>query len=114
MVNKTLSSAFDKPISTPAYQEEKPQASTFSIPGRETKASHQAFLASNDLITGKSSLAHYEAVKEAPVVVDLNIYDLPEHMDAKELKRMSGARHVISSTVDEDRLKGICLGTGRI
>ena len=71
-------------------------------------------LASNDLISGKSSLAHYDAIQEAPKVVDLNIYDLPEHMDAKELKKISGARHVITSTVDEDRLKGICLGTGRI
>jgi hypothetical protein len=35
-------------------------------------------------------------------------------MDARELKKISGARHVISSTVDEDSLKGTCLGTGRI
>lgn len=35
-------------------------------------------------------------------------------MDARELKKVSGAKHVISSDVDEDRLKGTCLGTGRI
>lgn len=35
-------------------------------------------------------------------------------MDARELKKASGAKHVISSTVDEDNMKGVCLGTGRI
>lgn len=71
-------------------------------------------LASNDPNTGTSSLVHYNAVSEAPQVVDLNVFDLPPQMDALGLKQMSGARHVISSTVDEDKLKGICLGTGRI
>jgi hypothetical protein len=27
---------------------------------------------------------------------------------------MSGARHVISAALDEDNMKGICTGTGRI
>ena len=71
-------------------------------------------LASNDLHTGESSLKHYHAHANKPEVVDLNVYDLPESMDALELKKMSGARHVITSTVDEDKMKGICLGTGRI
>ena len=71
-------------------------------------------LASNDLHTGESSLKHYHAHTNKPEVVDLNVYDLPESMDALELKKMSGARHVITSTVDEDKMKGICLGTGRI
>lgn len=51
---------------------------------------------------------------EQPLVVDLSVSGLPEHMDARELKKTSGAKHVISTVVDEDRLKGTCLGTGRI
>lgn len=61
-------------------------------------------LASNDLVSGKSSLNHYHAVSCAPRVVDLNVYDLPTSMDAIELKKLSGARHVITSTVDEDKM----------
>lgn len=71
-------------------------------------------LASNDPLTGKSSLAGYHAVKEAPQVVDLVLSGLPASMDSRELKKISGAKHVISSEVEEDRLKGTCLGTGRI
>ena len=47
-------------------------------------------------------------------LIDLTVQGLPEHMDARELKKISGAKHVISATVDEDKLKGTCLGTGRI
>lgn len=38
MVTKTLSSTLDKPVTVTVQQEEKPQASTFNVPGRETKA----------------------------------------------------------------------------
>lgn len=71
-------------------------------------------LASNDMITGKSSLQSYDMVKEPPRVIDLAIQGLPAYMDARELKKISGAKHVIQTTVDEDSLKGTCLGTGRI
>jgi hypothetical protein len=115
MVNKTLSSVFDKPVSASSNRQSfaEPPA-TYAIPGRETKATKQAMLASNDPLTGQSSLKHYHAVTEAPRVVDLAVSGLPEHMDTRELKKVSGARHVISTVVDEDRLKGTCLGTGRI
>lgn len=49
-----------------------------------------------------------------PEVVDMEVSNLPQHFDARELKKASGARHVIKATVDEDNMKGICLGTGRI
>lgn len=115
MKNKMQSSIFDKPVEAPPRQPERQDPiAVYNIPGRETKATKQALLASNDPLTGQSSLRHYHAVSEAPRVVDLTIQGLPEHMDARELKRTSGAKHVISTVVDEDRLKGTCLGTGRI
>lgn len=114
MTSSMLSSVFDKPVTRVAAQEDGPAPATFKVPGRETFATKQAFLASNDLVTGKSTLHNYDAVKEPPRVVDLTVAGLPEHMDARELKRISGAKHVISTTVDEDRLKGTCTGTGRI
>jgi len=72
-------------------------------------------LASNDPFSGESSMKHYNAADGSkPEVIDLQLSNLPQHMEAKELKRMSGAKHVISCVVDEDNMKGICLGTGRI
>lgn len=73
-------------------------------------------LASNDPITGKSSLAAYDQVRplDAPRVLDLELKNLSPNADLIGVKKMSGARHVISTALDEDNMKGICLGTGRI
>lgn len=35
-------------------------------------------------------------------------------MQAAELKRMSGAKHVIASSVAEDNFRGVCTGTGSV
>jgi len=49
------------------------------VDGHETKAIKQAMLASNNFITGTSSLDHYEVAKNsAPEVIDLVIGNLPE------------------------------------
>ena len=114
MVTKTLGSVFDKNTTVKVSEEAGPQPTTYAIPGRERQATKQAMLASNCPATGQSTLQHYHAVKEQPQVIDLTVQGLPEHMDARELKKISGAKHVISATVDEDKLKGTCLGTGRI
>jgi hypothetical protein len=114
MVTKTLGSVFDKNTTVKVSEEAGPQPTTYAIPGRESQATKQAMLASNCPATGQSTLQHYHAVKEQPQVIDLTVQGLPEHMDARELKKISGAKHVISATVDEDKLKGTCLGTGRI
>ena len=73
-------------------------------------------LASNDPITGQSSLTAYNANKPASDirVVDLELKNLGENVDKIEVKKMSGARHVISVALDEDNMKGVCRGTGRI
>ena len=115
-----LSSAMDRtrphtaaPKNTAAQQESAP---TFTIQGRETKATKQAMLASNDFNTGTSSLHTYNMVQEpaASRVVDLQLQNLPSSADLIGIKKMSGARHVISAAVDEDNMKGTCTGTGRI
>lgn len=89
---------------------------SFTIAGRETKAVKQAMLASNDPITGKSSMSAYNQVQapDATRVVDLELKNLSPHVDLIGVKKMSGARHVISAALDEDNMKGICTGTGRI
>lgn len=88
----------------------------FTIAGRDTKATKQAMLASNDPITGKSSMAAYNQGQalSAARVVDLTLKNLPGNSDLIGVKKMSGARHVISAALDQDNMKGICTGTGRI
>ena len=73
-------------------------------------------LASNDPITGQSSLTAYNRVRQPAEVqvVDLVLKNLPQHADLIGVKKMSGAKHIISAALDEDNMKGICTGTGRI
>lgn len=73
-------------------------------------------LASNDPITGKNSLAAYNQNKDPGEirVVDLQLRNLPGDADKIGIKKMSGARHVISVALEEDNMKGICTGNGRI
>lgn len=47
-------------------------------------------------------------------VVDLQLSNLPESSDLIGVKKMSGAKNVINVALDEDNMKGICTGTGRI
>lgn len=73
-------------------------------------------LASNDMITGRSTLDTYDQVR-APsdtVVVDLTLRNLPSNADVRGVKQMAGVKHIISASVDEDNMKGICTGTGKI
>ena len=48
------------------------------------------------------------------LVVDLDLRDLPESANTESLKKTSGVKHIISASVDEDSIKNVCLGTGRI
>jgi hypothetical protein len=88
-------------------------AETYKVEGRETKSIKQAMLASNHFTTGESSLQHYN-LEAKPEVVDLVVGNLPEYYKAENLKRISGSKHVIGATVEEDNFRGICKGTGRI
>ena len=85
-----------------------------NIETRETQAVNQAMLASNCFSTGVSSLEYYSAADNTPEVLDLVLSNLPADSQAHTIKKISGSRHVVSATVDEDNFKGICKGTGRI
>ena len=72
-------------------------------------------LASNHFETGDSSLHHYQSSQNAnPRVVDLVMSDLPPDCKAEDLKRISQSKHVFDASVEEDNMKGICSGNGRI
>jgi len=39
---------------------------------------------------------------------------LPESTQPDDLKKISGVKHVISAVVDQDSIRNICTGTGRV
>jgi len=106
----------DRPATASRRTQENPinhQTESYTIPGRDTKATKQAMLASNDLISGQSSMTAYNQASESRMV-DLQLRNLPANSDIIGVKKMSGAKHIVGVNLDEDNMKGICLGTGRI
>lgn len=47
-------------------------------------------------------------------MVDLTLSNLPPSTDLRGVKQMAGVKHVISASVEEDNMKGICTGKGKI
>ena len=55
----------------------------------------------------KSNLAKQE-------VIDIDIRGLPENFDQQSLRRVANVKHVVAAEVQQDNLKGVCTGEGRI
>ena len=112
------SNLFDRPISKQAASQGKPEPTapaSYNIPGRETKATKQAMLASNDPVTGQSTMAGYNKQENAkPEVYELSLSGLGSNMNAQDIKKMAGVKHVIAASVVEDNMKGTCVGTGTV
>jgi hypothetical protein len=75
----------------------------------------QRFLSSN--IHGSYAHDSYEKVKNYPhegEVIDIDLANLPPQCGELDIKKLAGVRHVISATVAQDSIKGICTGTGRV
>lgn len=64
-------------------------------------------------ICSKYAAAHQSNPQDT-VVVDLAVRGLSDNIQADDLKKISGAKHVISSKVDTDSIRNVCTGTGRI
>jgi phage tail sheath gpL-like len=47
-------------------------------------------------------------------VIDLEVVGLPDNASAQALKKIASVKHVISTTVEEDNIRGACTGNGRI
>lgn len=47
-------------------------------------------------------------------MIDLDLSDLPQHVDEITVKKAANVKHVISTELAVDNFKGICTGTGRI
>lgn len=81
------------------------------------KATKIKDLASN-LLNQDCPFTKYTSVKDAAVanqqVVDLVISGLPSEAQPEDLKKISGAKHVVEATVDQDAIRNVCTGTGKI
>ena len=87
----------------------------FEVEGHESRHVKQTMLASNNLATGESSLNFYQHGQTSqPQVIDLVLSGLPADCNQQALKRVSGSKHVISTQIDMDNLKGTCKGSGRM
>ncbi len=61
-----------------------------------------------------NTIQHYQNADKPTVVVDLDLKGLHENTQSDDLKKISGAKHIISAVVDSDSIRNICVGTGRI
>ncbi len=62
---------------------------------------------------GNDFLSGYNNVKKTEVL-DLNISGLGQNVTVQDLKKYIGAKHVISATIEQDSIRNVCTGKGRI
>lgn len=80
---------------------------------RQTQQAKQAFLAS--AFAGHDSQKYHDKQNLAKQeIIDIDVRGLPENFDQQSLKRIANVKHVVSAEVQQDNLKGICTGDGRI
>ena len=68
---------------------------------------------SSDILGTGNSLSKFNEIKKT-TIVDLDIGGLPEHVQPDDLKKLSGVKHIINATIDQDSIRNVCTGTGRI
>ena len=84
-----------------------------TVPGKPARATKIRDLSSDVLGTG-NTIQHYAKADNPTYVADLDIKGLTEATHPEDLKKISGAKHIISAVVDHDAIKNTCTGTGRI
>jgi len=63
---------------------------------------------------GQDAYSKYGGVRENASVVELVVSGLPSDAQAGDLRRIAGAKHVVEAVVDQDTIKNVCTGTGKI
>ena len=71
-------------------------------------------LTTTNNLPGADANAFYNKSQNKGEVIDLVLSGLDSSVQQADLKKISNVKHVISSEVDLDALKGTCKGTGRI
>ena len=64
---------------------------------------------------GQDVYAQYgNNARDNAAVFELVISGLPSDTQAGDLRKIAGAKHVVDATVDQDTIKNVCIGTGKI
>lgn len=77
-----------------------------------TQSAKLQFLSSN--IGGNDANQYYHKAQPKGELIDLDLSNLPQHVDEIDVKKAANVKHVISTELALDNFKGICTGTGRI
>jgi hypothetical protein len=64
-------------------------------------------------IGGHDAIKQYEN-KNKGEVLDFDLLNLPGNSDEITVKKTANVKHVISTVLDFDNMKGVCTGNGRI
>ena len=110
-----LTSDLDQPRSyAPKAAYDEPTASP--VKGRyETQTKKLQNLTSNiNNLHGANANAYYHAEQNKGELIHIKLAGLGPHSDEYELKAIANCKHVISSEVEVDNVKGTCRGTGSI
>jgi len=67
-----------------------------------------------DTLPGSNANKFYYKAENKGDVIHLELKNLSPNSDELELKKLSGAKHVIETHVEVDALKGTCTGCGYI
>jgi hypothetical protein len=85
---------------SPVRQTEQPENSyNVTIPGTNSMATKLKDLSSDVLGTG-NTIKHYQNANKETILVDLDLKGLPAATQADDLKKISGAKHIISAVVE--------------
>ena len=113
--NKSMQGNYQAEREQRRLEPEEPTVHNFTLDGHESRHTTQTMLASNNLMTGVSSLNNYKVGQDSnPTVLDLVVTNLPRECDVAMLKRASGSKHIINATVDTDNISNTCRGNGRV
>lgn len=73
---------------------------------------------SSNLLGQDCALAKFSSIKDSAKshnqVFDLIIQGLPQNAEAGDIKKIAGVKHVVEATVEQDSIRNICTGLGKI
>lgn len=103
----------DYPPSATLHQEAamSPEKSSpnVALKGRKTKAVKVKEMSSNFM----GDEPTFSDPKPS-LVVDFDLTNLPENANPEFIKKTAGVKHVVSATIEEDSIKNVCTGKGRV
>jgi hypothetical protein len=111
-----MSSAFDNSEHKAYVRQQEVEVTTSPVKGKnQSQNAKLEFLSSSiNNLQGSDANKYFHQKQNKGEIIDLVLDGLGPNFDEIEVKKIANVKHVISSEVDIDALKGVCKGTGRI